>query len=204
MSALKELAAFVGKWAVSLCTPHPPRFRAGLHRTHAPVDASTVKGQEGWRCDSCPCPGTLAWTPPLSVSPAPATPRSASPKHGFTIMNRLSMENRTEPPSPKTWTSCYRTPSSSTETPDVSLHMWGTVVTVAVCCPGPGSARVAWEVQVLGQGWRLPPESLDGDSVTVKVWVCKARPPTAGPLCVWARAGPGRESWAGRPQRTLT
>lgn len=23
--------------------------------------------------------------------------RSASPKHGFTIMNRLSMENRTEP-----------------------------------------------------------------------------------------------------------
>lgn len=33
----------------------------------------------------------------LSLSPPPATPRSASPKHGFTIMNRLSMENRTEP-----------------------------------------------------------------------------------------------------------
>uniref|UniRef100_A0A452RSI7 5'-(N(7)-methylguanosine 5'-triphospho)-[mRNA] hydrolase n=1 Tax=Ursus americanus TaxID=9643 RepID=A0A452RSI7_URSAM len=28
---------------------------------------------------------------------ADATGQSASPKHGFTIMNRLSMENRTEP-----------------------------------------------------------------------------------------------------------
>lgn len=29
--------------------------------------------------------------------PCSVISRSASPKHGFTIMNRLSMENRTEP-----------------------------------------------------------------------------------------------------------
>lgn len=33
----------------------------------------------------------------FDILPTLVTLRSASPKHGFTIMNRLSMENRTEP-----------------------------------------------------------------------------------------------------------
>ena len=115
----------------------------------------------------------------LSVSPALATSRSASPKHGFTIMNRLSMENRTEP---------------ITKDLDFLLQDPFLLYRNARC----ESARVRdcgdcrgvwcpWRVSTgalggarLGGGWHLPQESLDGDSVTVKVWVFKAHPPQLG------------------------
>ena len=42
--------------------------------------------------------GHTAALPCLAISfPYSMISRSASPKHGFTIMNRLSMENRTDP-----------------------------------------------------------------------------------------------------------
>lgn len=134
----------MGKRAACLCTP-TPRF-IGLYSC-ARWCGSWWRGRKAEGATAAPVLETLCSERPLSVSPAPATSRSASPKHGFTIMNRLSMENRTEPIT-KDLDFLLQDPfllyrNARCESARVRDRGDG----CGVWCPWLGSARVAWEVQ---------------------------------------------------------
>ena len=120
---------------MSCVSVHPPPtqiHRAGLHRTREPVDAAHGEGAGRLKVRRPP----LSWKRFAlnAPSPCPLPRRPLGPRLRSTASpSWTGWAWRTgRSPSPKTWTSCYRTPSFSTETPDVSLHMWGTVVTVVV------------------------------------------------------------------------